>query len=82
MEMEKAERSVDLSAFYFLMDSICAMVAGPSVEIRKHFSFRWEEKLLCGSVEPSPATLIRVAFIFSNLAIEKLKPKEQMLFRF
>ena len=34
MEMEKAERSVDLSAFYFLMDSICAMVAGPSVEIR------------------------------------------------
>ena len=57
-------------------------VGSPSVEIRLHFSSRWEEKLLCGSVKPSPATLIRVAFKFSNLDIGKLKPKEQMLFRF
>jgi len=46
---------------------------GPSVEIRLHFSSQWEEKLLCGSVEPSPATLIRVAFIFSNLYLIKRK---------
>jgi len=40
-------------------------LCGPSVEIRLHFHLRC--KLRFGSVQPSPATLVRVAFDLSNL---------------
>ena len=43
------------------------------------FSFRWEEKLLCGSVEPSPAALIYVVFHCSNLSFKRKKQKEDIL---
>ena len=60
-------------------------MAWVGAECRDSLAFYFPDgkvKLWSGDFKQSPATLIRVAFKFSNLALEKLKPKEQMLFRF
>jgi len=44
---------------------------GGPLEIRLHFSFRGNEKLRFGSVQPSPAALIRAALNDSNLGAER-----------
>ena len=49
-------------------------IVGGTGQIWLHFPSRWEGKLLCCSVKPSQAALIRAAFSFSNLSAHNKNP--------